>query len=74
MKLRQIVGLALIVVGILIAFYGITIIPLELVLPFGIEMDSRMGPRSTASIGLGAFFVLVGVGLLATKSKDEDED
>jgi hypothetical protein len=72
MKLRQIVGLVLIVIGILIAFYGIAIIPLGLVLPPGIEFDSRIGPRSTASIALGAFLILVGVGLLAAKGKDEN--
>jgi hypothetical protein len=70
MKLRQLVGLALIVVGILIAFYGIAIIPLGLVLPPGIEFDSRIGPRSTASIAVGAFLVFVGVYLLTRRSED----
>jgi hypothetical protein len=71
MKLRQIVGLALIVIGILIAFYGIAIIPLGLVLPPGIEFDGRIGPRSTASIAVGAFLILVGIGLLAAKGEHD---
>ena len=70
MKLRQAAGLVLIVVGILIAFYGIAIIPLGLVLPPGIEFDGRIGPRSAASIGVGAFLILVGAYLLTRRNEE----
>jgi hypothetical protein len=70
MKLKQVAGLVLIVLGILVAFYGITIIPLELVsLPGGIEFTGAP-PRSAASIAVGAFLILVGVYLLTRRDED----
>jgi len=70
MNLKQAASLVLIVVGILVAFYGITIIPQELVrLPGGIEFTG-VPPRSAASISVGAFLVIVGAYLLTRRSED----
>jgi hypothetical protein len=69
MKPKQILGLALIVVGILIAIYGIAIIPLSMVSIPGVQITD-IPPRSAASIGVGAFVVLIGAYLFLGKEPD----
>lgn len=69
MKLKQALGLAFIVIGILIALYGVTIIPLAMVDIGGIKIEG-IPPRSAASIGVGAFLVLLGVYLVLGKKPE----
>jgi len=69
MKLTQVVGLVFIVAGILIAVYGIHLIPLSVVEIGPIKITDIPG-RSAASIGLGGFLVLVGIYLLVKGGGD----
>jgi len=69
MKRNQILGLILIVVGILIAFYGITIIPQSMVSVGPIQIVG-IPPRSAASIGVGALLVIVGAYLVLGKGPE----
>ena len=55
----RILGFILIVAGILIALCGIVTIPLSMV-GLGPIQITEIPPRSAASIGVGAFLVIVG--------------
>jgi hypothetical protein len=59
MRDEQILGLFLIVAGILIAIYGVTIAP-ESEVGIGPVTIGGIPPRSAASIGVGAVLVIVG--------------
>ncbi|MGA3405312.1 MAG: hypothetical protein ABSD49_06255 [Candidatus Bathyarchaeia archaeon] len=61
MNSKQALGLILIAVGVLIAFYGVQLAPLSSVTLPGNIVISGIPPRSAASIGLGAFLIVVGV-------------
>jgi uncharacterized membrane protein len=59
MRLNQILGIAMIVIGILIAIFGVAVAPQSMV-SIGPVTIGGIPPLSAASIGVGAILVIVG--------------
>jgi hypothetical protein len=68
MNSLQGLGLLFIIFGIVVALYGIAIVPLSGVSIGPVQITDIPG-RSAASIGVGAFLIIVGVGLFVQGSR-----